>query len=179
MYAVIKTGGKQYRVAKDDVVVVEKLDGAAGDTVELDSVLMLSDAGKTTAGAPFIEGATVTAEVVEQTRDDKVIVFKKQRRQNHRRKKGHRQHLTVLKVTDILTDGKKPAKAKAAPKKSEETKVEEKKADAKKAPEKTEAKTGTKTETKTETKTAAPKKAAADKKPAAKKAAAPKAKTEE
>ena len=128
MFAVIKTGGKQYKVAKDDIVVVEKLEGEAGASVALDSVLMLGDDKSVTTGAPFVEGASVAAEVVEQTRGDKVIVFKKQRRQNYRRKNGHRQDLTVIKVTDILTDGKKAAKA--APKKKAAPKAE---ADAEKA----------------------------------------------
>lgn len=130
MFAVIKTGGKQYKVAKDDIVVVEKLEGEAGASVALDSVLMLGDGDSVTTGSPFVEGASVAAEVVEQTRGDKVIVFKKQRRQNYRRKNGHRQDLTVLKVTDILTGGKKAAaKKKAAPK----AKAEEPKADAEEA----------------------------------------------
>ncbi len=119
MYAVVKTGGKQYRVAKDDVIKVEKLDGAAGDIIALDEVLMLADGDKVTIGAPRIDGASVAAEILEQARAKKVIIFKKRRRQNYRRKKGHRQHLTVLRVTDILTDGAKPKAAKkAAPKKA-------------------------------------------------------------
>ncbi|MEZ5894201.1 MAG: 50S ribosomal protein L21 [Parvularculaceae bacterium] len=118
MYAVVKTGGKQYRVSKDDVVRVELLPGEAGDIVTLDAVLMIGDGAAVTLGAPTVNGASVAAEIVEQMRDKKVIIFKKRRRQNYRRKKGHRQHLTVLKVTDILTDGAKPKAAakKAAPK---------------------------------------------------------------
>lgn len=131
MFAVIKTGGKQYKVAKDDIVVVEKLDGEAGASIALESVLMLGDETSVTTGTPFIEGASVAAEVVEQTRGDKIIVFKKQRRQNYRRKNGHRQDLTVLKVTEILTDGKKAAKA--APKKKAAPKAEKADADAPKA----------------------------------------------
>lgn len=122
MYAVVKTGGKQYRVSKDDILRVEKLDGEAGDVVTLDTVLMVGgEAGDVTVGAPTVDGASVAAEIVEQMRDKKIVIFKKRRRQNYRRKKGHRQHLTVLKVTDILTDGAKPKKAakKAAPKKAE------------------------------------------------------------
>ncbi len=138
MFAVIKTGGKQYKVAKDDIVVVEKLEGEAGASIALDSVLMLGDEKSVTTGAPFVEGASVAAEVVEQTRGDKVIVFKKQRRQNYRRKNGHRQDLTVLKVTDILTEGKKAAKAapkkKAAPKADADEADAPKKAPAKKKP---------------------------------------------
>ena len=97
MFAVIKTGGKQYKVAANDVIRVEKLAGEAGETVTLDQVLMVGDK----IGAPTVAGASVTATVVEQTRADKVIIFKKKRRQNYRRKKGHRQELTVLRITDI------------------------------------------------------------------------------
>lgn len=118
MYAVVKTGGKQYRVSKDDILQVERLPGEAGDVVTLEHVLMLGDGADITIGAPMIDGASVAAEILEQTRDKKIIIFKKRRRQNYRRKKGHRQHLTVLKVTDILTGGAKPAK-KAAAKKAE------------------------------------------------------------
>ncbi len=124
MYAVVKTGGKQYRVAKDDVIKVEKLDGAAGDIIALDEVLMLADGDKVTIGAPRIDGASVAAEILEQARAKKVIIFKKRRRQNYRRKKGHRQHLTVLRVTDILTDGAKPKAAKKAAPKAEAPKKE-------------------------------------------------------
>ena len=101
MYAVIKTGGKQYKVQKDDVIRVEKLDAEAGKSITLDQVLMLNDGKKSTIGAPVVAGAKVTAEVLEQTRGEKVIVFKKKRRKNYRRKKGHRQDLTVLKIKDI------------------------------------------------------------------------------
>ncbi|MEM9013926.1 MAG: 50S ribosomal protein L21 [Pseudomonadota bacterium] len=116
MYAVVKTGGKQYRVSKDDILRVEKLDGDAGDQVTLSDVLMVGDGADVTVGAPLVDGASVAAEIVDQGRDKKIVVFKKRRRQNYRRKKGHRQHHTILKVTDILTGGAKPAaKAKAAP----------------------------------------------------------------
>lgn len=101
MFAIVRTGGKQYKVAKDQTFRVEKLDAPAGKTVELDQVLLINDGAKTTLGAPLVAGAKVMAEVVSQMRDDKVIVFKKKRRQNYRRTKGHRQSLTVLKVTDI------------------------------------------------------------------------------
>lgn len=102
MFAVIKTGGKQYKVAKDDVITVERLTAEAGDAVELADVLMVGGDDGLTVGAPTVSGASVKAEVVKQTRGDKIIVFKKKRRQNYRRKKGHRQDLTVLKVTDIV-----------------------------------------------------------------------------
>jgi large subunit ribosomal protein L21 len=101
MYAVIKTGGKQYRVSKDDVIRVELLDAKAGASVTLDHVLLVGSEGSAKIGAPTVAGASVKATVVEQIKDDKIIVFKKKRRQNYRRKNGHRQNLTVLKITDI------------------------------------------------------------------------------
>src|SRR5271154_5810352 len=101
MFAVVKTGGKQYKVAQGDVIQVEKLPGEANNKVTLGEVLMLCDNGKVTFGAPFVSGANVSAEVVEQTRTGKLIVFKKKRRQNYRRKKHHRQDYTVLKITGI------------------------------------------------------------------------------
>ena len=101
MYAVIKTGGKQYRVAKDDVITIEKLDGKTGDKIEFNEVLIVGDEANTAIGTPHVEGASVTAEVVEQTRGSKIIVFKKKRRHNYRRKKGHRQHQTVVRITEI------------------------------------------------------------------------------
>jgi large subunit ribosomal protein L21 len=162
MFAVIKTGGKQYKVAKDDVIVIEKLAGEAGEVVAFESVLMLGEGAGAKAGSPFVEGACVAGEVIEQTRGAKVLVFKKKRRQNYRRTNGHRQDLTVVRITDILTDGKKPAaKAKkaAAPKTDDgEAKAEPKKAAAKKTAAKK-----------------APAKKAAAKKTAAKKAPAKKA----
>ena len=121
MYAVVKTGGKQYRVSKDDILKVERLAGDAGDTVTLGDVLMVGEGGDVTVGAPMVDGASVAAEILEQKRDRKIIIFKKRRRQNYRRKKGHRQYQTVLRVTDILTGGAKakPAAKKATPKKEE------------------------------------------------------------
>ncbi len=115
MYAVIKTGGKQYRVAPDDIINIEKLPGDAGEQLQFTDVLMIGGDGDPVIGSPLVEGASVAAEVVEQKRARKIIVFKKKRRKNYRRKHGHRQHLTAVRITDILTDGKKPAK-KAAPK---------------------------------------------------------------
>jgi large subunit ribosomal protein L21 len=97
MFAVIQTGGKQYKVAKDDVIRVERLAGDAGDQVVLDQVLMVGDK----IGQPVVDGAKVTATVVAQARGPKLIVFKKRRRQNSRRKNGHRQDLTILRITDI------------------------------------------------------------------------------
>ena len=101
MFAVIRTGGKQYRVAPDDVIQVEKLAGEPGSSVALGDVLMVGEGADARAGAPLLAGAAVTAEVVEQRLGDKVIIFKKKRRHNYRRKRGHRQHLTVLRITGI------------------------------------------------------------------------------
>ncbi len=114
MFAVIKTGGKQYRVAANDVLTIEKLEGAAGDTVEFNEILMVGEGAGATFGVPFVEGAMVVAEVVEQGRARKVLAFKKRRRQNSKRIRGHRQHQTVVRITDILTGGAKPAKKAAA-----------------------------------------------------------------
>ena len=101
MYAVIKTGGKQYRVAADDVLTIEKLTGEPGDKIEFGEVLMVGgDSVK--IGAPLVSGALVKAEVVEQTRGPKVIAFKKRRRKNSRRKRGHRQDQTTVKITEII-----------------------------------------------------------------------------
>ena len=96
MFAVVRTGGKQYRVAADDKIIVERLDGEAGASVALD-VLMLSDGGELKDAA----SASVTAEIVAQTKGDKVIIFKKKRRHNYRRKNGHRQQLTVLRILSV------------------------------------------------------------------------------
>ena len=101
MYAVIKTGGKQYKVASGDVIRVERLEAAKGDTVALGEVLMLDDEAGTEIGSPTVAGASVSAEVVDQVKADKVIIFKKNRRHNYRRKRGHRQKLTALKITGI------------------------------------------------------------------------------
>ncbi len=175
MFAVIKTGGKQYKVAPNDILRVEKIEAQAGDTIELDAVLAVGGEAGVTLGAPLVEGAMVAAEVIEQGRADKIIVFKKKRRKNHRRRNGHRQHETVLRVTEILTDGKKPskapsktaAKAAPAPAKAKPAAEAADKAPAKKAP-----------AAKAPAKKAAPKKAAAKKAPA-KKAAKKSAKKEE
>jgi large subunit ribosomal protein L21 len=119
MYAVIRTGGKQYKVAPNDVIVVEKLLADKGSVVQFDEVLMVGGEGKTSVGAPLVAGAVVTATVLDQGLGDKVIVFKKRRRKNYRRKKGHRQAETTLRIAGIYTDGQKPdltAAAAAAPK---------------------------------------------------------------
>ena len=104
MYAVIRTGGKQYRVASGQVIKIERLDGAVGDTVAFEQVLMVGGeqaAGEPRIGSPLVEGARVTAEVLEQGKAPKVIVFKKKRRKNYRRRRGHRQLQTVLRIRDI------------------------------------------------------------------------------
>jgi len=101
MYAVIKTGGKQYRVAKDDVLDVEKLAGEKNGKLEFTEVLMVGGSGEAKVGSPLVKGAKVLAEVVEQTRGPKVIAFKKRRRKNSRRKRGHRQDLTTIRITGI------------------------------------------------------------------------------
>lgn len=152
MFAIVRTGGKQYRVAAGDKIAVEKLPGEAGDKVALDDVLFAGKDGKSAA----TKGLSVAAEIIAQERGEKVTVFKKKRRHNYRRKQGHRQSLTLLKILAV-GDSKAPKAEKkaAAPKKE----AAPKKADEKKA----------------ETKKAAPKKEAAAKKPAAKKAPAKKA----
>lgn len=101
MYAVIRTGGKQYKVAPQDVLQIEKIEGAAGDAVTFSDVLMIAGEGDPQVGSPLVPGAHVSAEVVEQGRGPKIIVFKKKRRQNYRRKKGHRQDLTTVRILEI------------------------------------------------------------------------------
>jgi large subunit ribosomal protein L21 len=135
MFAVIRTGGKQYRVAPNDVIEIEKIAGKPGDIIELSEVILLGGDGGPKTGSPTIAGALVAAEVIEQRRSDKITVFKKKRRANYRRKKGHRQELTALRITEILTDGKKPSKQAAAPapKKAEKKPVEADAPEAKRA----------------------------------------------
>lgn len=123
MFAVIKTGGKQYKVAENDEIIIEKLTADAGDQVTFDEVLVLGADGQSTIGAPFVAGASVVGEVAAQRKGDKVIIMKKRQRSTYRRKKGHRQHETVVKITSILADGKK-APAKAAVKAETAPKVE-------------------------------------------------------
>jgi large subunit ribosomal protein L21 len=108
MFAVIRTGGKQYKVAKDEIVTVEKLAAEPGATIQFDEVLMLGEGAEVTTGAPVVAGAAVSATVVAQTRAAKIIVFKKKRRHNYRRKKGHRQQQTVLRITEIRTAASQP-----------------------------------------------------------------------
>ncbi|WP_294540040.1 50S ribosomal protein L21 [uncultured Rhodoblastus sp.] len=102
MFAVIKTGGKQYRVAADEQITIMSLAGEAGETVTFSDVLLVDNDGATQLGAPFVAGASVTAEIVEQTRGPKVISFKKRRRKNSKRKRGHRQDLTVVRIVEVF-----------------------------------------------------------------------------
>ncbi|MEO0328070.1 MAG: 50S ribosomal protein L21 [Pseudomonadota bacterium] len=118
MFAVIKTGGKQYRVAPEDILKIEKVAGESGDFIELSDVMMVGGEGDTAIGSPIVAGALVSAEIVEQGRTRKLLAFKKRRRQNSRRTIGHRQHLTTIRIAEILTGGAKPSK-KAAPKKAD------------------------------------------------------------
>ncbi|NMG41553.1 50S ribosomal protein L21 [Chelativorans sp. ZYF759] len=157
MFAVIKTGGKQYRVAAEDVLKIDRIAGEVGDIVQLGEVLAHGEGDKVSIGAPLVDGASVAVEVVEQGRGPKVIAFKKRRRQNSRRKRGHRQLLTTVRISEILLDGAKPSKkaaAKPAPKKKAkdeaaetkgadtESKATEAKSEAKAAPKKADKKAG-------------------------------------
>ena len=128
MYAVVKTGGKQYRVQKEDVVLVEKLNANDGDQLVLSDVLMLSDGKKVTVGTPLVNDAAVMAQVIRQTRGPKITMIYKRRRKNSRRKQGHKQDLTLLKIIDIAeTGGSKLSPKKATSKTTEKkTKVESK-----------------------------------------------------
>ena len=158
MFAVVRTGGKQYRVAAGDKIAVEKLAGEAGETITLDDVLLAGE-GDTVADASKV---TVSAEIIAQAKSEKVVVFKKRRRHNYRRKAGHRQQMTLLRITDVGEGKKAPAKKAPAKKAAPKAETETKAAPAKKAP----------------AKKAAPKAAAAKapaKKPAAKKTPAKKA----
>jgi large subunit ribosomal protein L21 len=123
MFAVIKTGGKQYRVAAEDVITIERLTADAGESVTFAEVLMIGNGDNVQVGAPVVDGATVLAEVVELTRGKKVIAFKKRRRQNSKRKRGHRQDLTTVRILEILAAGEKPSGAKKAAKKPAKAKA--------------------------------------------------------
>lgn len=158
MYAVVRTGGKQYRVTAGSIIEVEKLEGNAGDSVTLNEVLALSG-DKTTIGSPLVAGATVTAQILEQGKADKVLIFKKKRRHNYKRKNGHRQRFTALHITAVSLNG--TALVKAEPRKLKEKKTAVAPAAAK-APKAKAAPAAKKT---------AEKKPVAAKKPAAKKAA--------
>jgi large subunit ribosomal protein L21 len=115
MYAIVETGGKQYRVSPGDTIAVERLDGEPGDTLDLDNVLLVSGEGsETRLGTPGVKGAVVKAEVVEHARAEKVIVFRYKSKVRYRRKTGHRQPLTRLRITDILLDQAGSASARRA-----------------------------------------------------------------
>lgn len=157
MYAVVRTGGKQYRVTAGSIIEVEKLEGAAGDTVKLDEVLSLSG-DKAMIGTPTVAGAVVTAQILEQGKADKVLIFKKKRRHNYKRKNGHRQRFTALHILSVSLNDK--ALASVEPRKLKEKNTVAAAPAAKKAAPKAAAKKAT-----------AEKKPAAAKKPAAKKAA--------
>jgi large subunit ribosomal protein L21 len=129
MFAVFKTGGKQYRVAAEDVLKVDKVKGEPGEIVEFGEVLVVGG-DNVTLGVPTVVGATVAAEVLEQARGPKIIAFKKRRRKNSRRKIGHRQEFTLVRITEILTDGKKPSKqAQPRPKRAPVTAAPDQSAD--------------------------------------------------
>jgi large subunit ribosomal protein L21 len=123
MYAVLKTGGKQYRVEKEDVVLVEKLDANDGDQVVLNDILMIGEGKKVTLGSPLVNDAAVMAQVIRQTRGPKITMIYKRRRKNSRRKQGHKQNLTLLKIIDIAETGGSKLSPKKASIKSTETKA--------------------------------------------------------
>ena len=101
MYAVIKTGGKQHRVSKGDVLAVEKLNGSRGDTVSFEEVLMIANDGEIKVGTPFLDGVKVVGEIIEQAKDHKIMVFRMKRRKGFHKKTGHRQKLTRMKIREI------------------------------------------------------------------------------
>ena len=138
MFAVIKTGGKQYRVAADDVIKIDRVKGEPGDIVEFGEVLLLGG-DNVQLGNPTVGGASVAGEVVNQSRGEKIIAFKKRRRKNSRRKRGHRQDFTLVRITEILTEGRKPSprpKAEPRPKRVKEPEVESDEAEAPATPRK-------------------------------------------
>ena len=127
MYALVKTGGKQYRVSKNDTILVERLSAVEGEQIILSDIVMLGDGDRVTIGTPRVDGAGVSATVMRQTRGPKITIFRRKRRKNHRRTQGHRQNLTLLKINEIVEDVKslktsKPA-AKVAPKRAEAAKM--------------------------------------------------------
>ena len=165
MYALVKTGGKQYRVSKDDTILVERIAAEEGAEVILNDIVMLGDGDKVTIGNPKVDGAAVSATVLRQTRGPKIIIFRRKRRKNHRRTQGHRQDLTLLKINEIAEDAKKLVPAKPiARKTAPKTDDAAKKPAAKKAASKA-------TAVKKPAAKKAASKATAVKKPAAKKAA--------
>ena len=145
MYAVVKTGGKQYKVAKDDKIIVDRLEAEAGAQLRLDEVLMIANGDSVTLGAPLVKDAAVGATVLRHTRGDKIMVFRRKRRKNFRRMRGHRQDLTLIQITDIAADGKIKLTSEA---KKSEPKVAAKKPEAKKPATKVAKKTQPKVEPK-------------------------------
>jgi ribosomal protein L21 len=110
MYAVIKTGGKQYKVAENDLLRIEKIEAEAGSIITLNEVLLVANDNDITVGSPLIDGATVAVEILSQRRARKIVIFKKRRRKSSRTKNGHRQHFTLVRISEILTQGAKPSK---------------------------------------------------------------------
>ena len=172
MYAVVKTGGKQYKVAKDDKIIVDRLEAEAGSALVLDEVLMVANGDQVYVGSPTVKDAVVGATVLRHTRGDKIMVFRRKRRKNFRRIRGHRQDFTLIQITDIATDGKlKPAAKKAETAKPEAKKAEKPAANPEAKPAAKKAEKPAKPAAKkaaTTAKPAAKKKPAAAKKPAAK-----------
>jgi large subunit ribosomal protein L21 len=162
MFAVIKTGGKQYRVAEDQTLQIEKIQGDPGQIIQIGDVLMLGG-DQPQFGSPMVAGASVAAEVLSQGRGPKIIAFKKRRRKNSRRKRGHRQEFTLIRITEILTDGAKPTKA-ARPKHERKPKPEAAVSDEAEGGTKPKAKAGRKPAAKAKKPTAKPKAAAKGKK---------------
>ncbi len=168
MFAVFKTGGKQYRVAAEDVLKVGKVKGDPGEIVEFGEVLVVGG-DSVSLGAPTVAGATVAAEVLQQARGPKIIAFKKRRRKNSRRKIGHRQEFTLLRITEILTDGKKPSKqAQPRPRRAPAAAASEQSAGAAAAATSAEDKAPAARKTATKKEKSKAKPAAREKKPAAK-----------
>ena len=130
MYAIVEIAGQQFKVAQDQKVYVHRLQGEEGSKVTFDNVLLLDDDGNVTLGAPAIEGASVTAQILSHLKGDKVIVFKKKRRKGYRKKNGHRQYLSEIQIESIAASGAKKTAKKAAPKKEEAPKAEVKEASA-------------------------------------------------
>lgn len=186
MFAVLKTGGKQYKVTAGDIIRVERLEGEAGKTLELPDILMIGDGASVQIGAPLLANSSIRATILEQTRNKTVIIYKKRRRQGYDRKNGHRQHVSLLHVDEIIHAGKTIAQATPPAPKAKETVVAKKKVTTKSvAPTKAVAKDKTKVEEVKDAKpeaatNAAPKKAATEKsttpKTAAKKSAVKKTK---
>ena len=130
MYAIVEIAGQQFKVQKDQKIFVHRLDAEAGKKIDFDKVLLVDNDGKITLGAPAIEGASVTAQILSHLKGDKVIVFKKKRRKGYRKKNGHRQYLSEIQIESIAASGAKKTAKKAAPKKEEAPKAEVKEASA-------------------------------------------------